>query len=170
MMCNQRETSIKYYGRWLVSGATSLLALVSAGIYAEDSANRDIQLWLQQSPPQTPIDAEQSYYMAAEDGGYLNANADSDKPDINIPLPRIAKGSFKSISKTIHKVNEKKLLRKLSDSFKLSLFKHRDRRQQHRLYVNLVKQELVGKHHYRGVKYDIRLSEKAARLRLRYSL
>ena len=163
MFANFKKNIFQYY-KWFITSAASALTLFSTAIHAKDTVNPDIELWLKKPTSEANTHSDHTYYFTSDDGVYLNDTS----RDITFIDQRINQDSFKKSTKKIHKANEKKLLSKLNEKFKVPLFRYKGRRNKNNIYVNLTKREIVSKNNFYGLKYEIRLSEKIAKIRLRY--
>lgn len=150
----------------LVSGVIALLLLASFGSKADAGAQDDIDLWLKQTGHNN---------TAGNDNGYAHINPmDSFNNSVNTENLLTENKDNSSYdanpsSKELAKANEKKLLRRISERLKINLFKANNKYSQHKLYINTLKQELIGKSQIGKAKYEFRVSEKQAEARFRYA-
>lgn len=125
----------------------------------------DVHLWLKETAPQTTNHEDGIYYATSE----FSTHFISPSYALVTPDTSINDYGFKESYKKIAKANEKKLLRRISDKLKISLFKASDKYSNHRIYINTLKRELVGKSRVGKAKYEVRVSEKQAEAHFRYT-
>ena len=153
------------YVNRLLSAAASLLALFSFNIRADTIVQDDVHNWLKENTPQTTKPDDGIYYSTGEFAThFISPSYALAKPNVTIN-----EHGFKRSNKKIAKANERKLLRRISDKLKINLFKADSKYSNHRLYINTLKRELVGKSRIGRAKYEIRVSEKQAEAHFRYT-
>ena len=149
----------------LLRGAASLLALCSFNLRADPIAEDGIYTWLKENTTQTTKPDDGIYYSTDEFATHFM--------DPSYALVKssgtLNEHGFNRSNKKIAKANERKLLRRISDKLKINLFKADSKYSNHRLYINTLKRELVGKSRIGRAKYEIRVSEKQAEAHFRYT-
>lgn len=160
-------TLFTQYSSWinrLISGAASLLALLSFTIRADTLIQDDIATWLKENTTQTtkPNDIHYS-------SGELATRFSSADYGLAQTNTTIHEYGYANSYKKIADANERKLLRRISDRLKINLFNANSKYANHRVYINTLKRELVGKSRIGKAKYEIRVSEKQAEAHFQYS-
>lgn len=151
--------------RRLLGSLASLLVLVSLSVQADSIGQDDVHAWLKHNGPQPTQTNDGIYYVTGE----FSTNFNSPSYALTKPDTSINDFGFKQSNKKIAKANERKLLRRLSDKLKVSLFSSSSRYSKHKVYINTVKQELVSKSRIGRAKYEVRVSEKQAEAHFRYT-
>lgn len=154
-------TLTTYRGKTLLTAA--LAVLFSINIYADVFSQDDIQLWLKQTVTPSEQSADSTVFnnnntTVLNGSRYLEGLAVDNSYNHN----------FTESTTTVAKARERKLLQELSDQLKINLFEHNNKYSSHQLYVNILKQELVGKSRIGQLKYEIRVTQKRAEANFRY--
>ncbi len=160
--------SIAHCSQWIYRSLTAVISLVAAfsiNVHADTLPDDDIYLWLQQEAPQNPKPDDGIYYSTGE----FSTNFNSPSYALTTPDVKVNEHGFSKSNKKIAKSNEKKLLRRLSEKFKVTLFSAKSRRSKHRVYLNAAKQEIVSKSRLGKARYEIRITEKEAEAHFRYT-
>lgn len=150
---------------YIVRAAASIVALCSFNVRGDTMTQEDVHLWIKEAAPQTTKADDDIYYATSE----FSTHFISPSYAIVTPNTSVNDYGFKESYKKIAKANEKKLLRRISDKLKISLFKASDKHSNHRVYINTLKRELVGKSRIGKAKYEIRVSEKQAEAHFGYT-
>jgi hypothetical protein len=147
----------------IVSIATSFLACVSLNSYSDTLPIDDIDQWLKQ-PSSVTNESHPITYASAEFSTHFN----SPSYTTIVTDKKINEYGFQETYEKVAKANKEKLLRKISEQLKISLFSAEGNKSKHRIFFNSLKQELVGKSIFGNANIEIRVSEKQAEAHFRY--